>query len=320
MPFSRRTFLKLASSALAIPFLQSGPTDWLNETPLITSVREHLEQVFSGYNISLDFRRINARNDQEFHIQILAYDLFPVASCFKAWLPLYYYLNTPRENWNDAEGSPLYSTVVFSNNTQAGFVLNDVKDRVAGSKNPIEKFNDFLLLKVGMSSGMYSWDWENSPTTGYVDLRFQPSENRLVYKGGLGYRVDNVFNTTDLAHGYDVMTRGPIFARDEHLHDSLVAAANLLSIRAPDYTSPIETIFTDGYMGKDGVLPESDLPSGLGRVLDDAGVLTVDDARYILAFMSAGESEVTIRQVLSEVSTMIQIYERSSRLNSSQGG
>ncbi len=259
--------------------------------------------------MALDFRRINAQNNQEFRIQINAFDYYPVASCFKAWIPLYYFLNTPQDLWDDKEGSALYSTVVFSNNTQTGFMLDDVAPRVSGNKNPIEKFNDFLKHKVGMTSGLYSWDWPGSPTIGFFDSRFTPSTDRQVWVSGQPYLVDNVFTASDLAQGYDELARGPYFARQPLLHDALVETDKLLSISAPDYKSPIEYVFPAGYTGKDGVLPDTDLPTGLGRVLNDAGILKVGDARYIVAFLSAGESESTARDVLQAVVNQIPIYE-----------
>ncbi|MBA3871732.1 MAG: hypothetical protein H0X30_21505 [Anaerolineae bacterium] len=83
-----------------------------------------------------------------------------------------------------------------------------------------------------------------------------------------------------------------------------------MTIPATDYQSPLEYVFQNGYMGKDGILPETDLPKGLGRVIDDAGVVTVGDARYIIAFMSMGEGESVVRDVLGGIAKMIDVYER----------
>jgi hypothetical protein len=310
MQLTRRKFLKMAGAAMfAPPLLPLLQGDWDTETPLAAQIRQNLEAAFAGHNMALDFRRISAENNEEFRIQINASDYYPVASCFKAWIPLYYYLNTPREQWNDTEGSPLYSTVVYSNNTQTGFMLSEIAPHARGNKNAIEKFNDFLWLTVGMSGGLYSWNWDGSPTVDFFDPRFVPTENRQVWENGQAYAVDNVFTAADLAHGYDVLTRGPVFARTERLHDALVASDALLTIRAPDYQSPIEYVFQNGYMGKDGILPDTDLPIGLGRVVNDAGVLSVGDAHYIVAFMSAGESESVVRNMLQTVVDQIRVYE-----------
>ncbi|MEZ4669113.1 MAG: hypothetical protein R3E39_14495 [Anaerolineae bacterium] len=294
-----------------LPLLQSGgPTDWDRETDLARSIREYLEGLFADRNMTLDFRRINGSYDQEFKIQIKADFLYPVASCFKAWIALYYYINTPSDQWQDTEGTSLYSTVVFSSNTETGVVLAEVARRRPGDANPIVKFNDFLMKTVGMASGLHSWDWPGSPTVGFTDERFAPSDNRGVTYNGDFYRVDNLFSATDMAHGYDVLVRGEVFARWQTMKDAIAATSKLLSIRAPEYQSPLEFVAPDGYMGKDGVLPETDLPSGLGRVINDAGVLTVGDARYIIAFMAIGENETNIRAVLTDIVKMIGIYER----------
>ncbi len=310
--FNRRKFLQLLGAAFLVPPFQqpTGPNDWDQETELARSIRLYLEDTFAGHEMALDFRRINAQNNQEFHIQIQADKLYPVASCFKAWIALYYYLNTARDQWADTQGTPLYSTIVFSNNTEAGTVLVDVARRAFGSGNPIEKFNNFLMQTVGMTNGMHAWEWPGSPTVGFTDERFLPSDFRgMSYKGEF-YLVDNLFTVTDLAHGYDVLQRGQSFARWDTMKQAIMATDSLLSIPATDYRSPLEYVFTNGYMGKDGVLPEADLPRGLGRVINDAGVVTIGDAHYIIAFMSMGESESVIRDVLGEISKMIEVYER----------
>jgi hypothetical protein len=315
---TRRAFLERSAGALlAVPFglqlLPGVPTDWDGETPLAQSVREYLEDVFIGRKMALDFRRINDRYDEEFRIQINAFDLFPVASCFKSWLALYYYLNTPVEVWQDSQGSSLYDMVVFSNNLQAGAILAEVARRIPNSRNPIEKFNDFLQLTVGMANGLYSWDWPDSPTVGFTDVRFLPSDTRGVQVNDRFFLVDNVLTAADLAHGYDVLTRGDAFAEWEKLREAIEATDRLLSIPAAGYQSPFEYVFVEGYMGKDGILPEANLPAGLGRVVNDAGVVTIDDAQYIIAFMSIGENELAVREVLGEIARLIDIYERGRR-------
>lgn len=310
---TRRRFLQLLGAAILVPPLQpppTGPNDWSQETDLARSIREYLESAFNGREMALDFRRVNANNNQEFRIQIQSDKLYPVASCFKAWIALYYYLYTPRDQWADTQGTPLYSTIVYSNNTEAGTTLAEVAERVPGTGNPIQKFNDFLRRRVGMLNGMYAWNWPGSATTGFTDERFLPSDNRGMVYNGEFYRVDNLFSATDLAHGYDVLQRGQSFARWDTLHEALLAADALLSIRAPDYTSPLEYAFPEGYMGKDGILPETDLPAGLGRVINDAGVVTIGDAHYIIGFMSMGESESIVRSVLADLAKMVEVYER----------
>src|SRR5262245_49193467 len=130
LPLTRRQFLEmLGVAALARP-LVAFAADWDAETPLAKQIREHLQSVFAGNIMAHYCRRINAQHEEYFRIQINSFDIYPVASCFKAFVTLYYYLNTPKEAWDDAEGSALYSTAVFSNNVQTGTVLIDVASRV----------------------------------------------------------------------------------------------------------------------------------------------------------------------------------------------
>lgn len=278
--------------------------DWEAENPLAKQVREYLEGVFAGKVMALDFRRINAQRDEEFRIQINAYNIYPVASCFKAFVVLYYYLNTPKAAWDDAEGSALYSTAVFSNNVQTGTVLIDVASRVFGAANALQKFNNFLRFTLGIKGGLYTWDWPGTPTTGLYDTRYG-GQSMIVR--GQSYPVINAFTAADLGRGYDVLTRGDAFTMSPTMRDAIQATRAILSISAPDYQSPIERVFPAGYMGKDGVLPAGDVEAG--RVVDDAGVVTVNGNYYLISFMSAGESESVSLSVLAEIINQINVYE-----------
>jgi hypothetical protein len=71
----------VGASALSRPLAALG-IDWEAENPLAKQVREHLEGVFADKVMALDFRRMNARLDEDFRIQINAFDIYPVASCF----------------------------------------------------------------------------------------------------------------------------------------------------------------------------------------------------------------------------------------------
>src|SRR4051794_15840710 len=60
--FTRRSFLKILTSAFLIPHLQetptpapaTGPNDWNQETDLARSIREYLEGAFQGHEMALD--------------------------------------------------------------------------------------------------------------------------------------------------------------------------------------------------------------------------------------------------------------------------
>lgn len=309
---NRRRFLRCMGAA-ALGMWGAGRArayDWYAETPLTASIRRDLEGVFSGLSMALDFRCINSRLDEEFRIQINADRLFPVASCFKAFVALYYFLSMPPEEWDADEYTPLYRMVVFSDNAATGVVLDNVSRRVAGSENAIEKFNNFLLNAVGIENGLHTWKWERSPTVGLSDPRFAPSEQRVVRVRGIDYSVDNVFTVADLARGYDFITRGEFFTQSSEFREAVRATKVLLSIPAGEtYRSPIERVYPGGYMGKDGILPSTDV--AVGRVVDDAGAIYVGDNTYIIAFMSAGDSESTAINVLRAVIQQIDIYERN---------
>jgi hypothetical protein len=301
---SRRQFLgMLGAASLTRPMLALG-YDWEEETALVKQVRETLENIFAGHTMALDFRAINSQLDEEFRIQINALDIYPVASCFKAFVAFYYYLNTPLVDWQDSEGTSLYSMAVFSNNVETGTVLLDVANRVRGTANAIEKFNNFLRLKLDIYNGLYTWDWPGTPTAGLFDTRYA---DQTMSVHGQSYPVINAITANDLGRGYDILTRGDSFTVFPEIRDAIQATRALLSIPAADYRSPIERVYPPGYMGKDGVLPTGDI--AVGRVLDDAGVIRFNNTSYMISFLSAGESESVVLNVLGQVIQQIGLYE-----------
>jgi hypothetical protein len=107
------------------------------------------------------------------------------------------------------------------------------------------------------------------------------------------------------------VVRGQHFSQIERFRRAARATIGLLSIPADNgYRSPIERVYPDGYMGKDGILPSDNLE--LGRVVNDAGAITLGGHTYIIAFMSAGESESTAIDVLRGVVRQMDVYEDAS--------
>lgn len=310
--YSRRHFLRLLGSAALAAAGRAAAQDWEVETPTIARMREHLEAVIGGLNIALDFRGFDVTHNELFRIQVNADALEPVASCFKAFVVPYYFLNTPASEWDYGENSLLYSMAVHSSNTATGLILDSVARRLEGPDNAIVKFNDFLR-DMGLANGLHTWNWEGSPTAGLTDPRFAPSavNGRVVRIRGLVYQVDNVFTAADLARGHDYITRGEYFTDSERIREALHLTKALLSIPSTTtgYQAPIERVFLPGYTGKDGILPASDIATG--RVVNDAGVVRVGDNHYIIAFMSAGESESVALNVLREVVGQIDVHEQS---------
>ena len=124
---------------------------------------------------------------------------------------------------------------------------------------------------------------------------------------GIPYPVINAITANDLGRGYDILTRGDSFTVFPEVRDAIQATRALLSIPATDYRSPIERVYPAGYMGKDGVLPTGDV--GAGRILDDAGVIRFNNSSYIISFLSAGESETVVLNVLGQVIQQVGLYE-----------
>ena len=309
---SRRHFLRLMAGAALGAASRTVAQDWEVESPLVAGMRHDLEQVIGGLNMSLDFRGFDSAQNEVFRLQINADWLQPVASCFKAFIVPYYFLNTPPDAWDYGETSLLYSVVVHSNNGATGVVLDNIARRVPGSDNAIVKFNNFLA-QMGLSSGLHTWNWEGTPTEGLTDPRFAPSmvTGRVVRIRGQVFQVDNAFTAADLARGHDFITRGEHFTQSEQMREALRLSKQLLSLPSTStgYLSPLERVYPLGYTGKDGILPASDIQTG--RVVNDAGVVHVGSRSYIIAFMSAGESESVALNVLREVIHQMSVYEQS---------
>jgi hypothetical protein len=309
MPLNRRHFLHLIGSLTAAATLHraAAQTDWDRERPVVAEMRRVLEAAFTGREMALDLRCINDRDDLEFTIQIRAFDFFPVASCFKAFVAFYYFFYTPEGAWDAGEGTDVYRMIVFSDNGATGAVLAEVAGQVLTPGNPIEKFNDFLYERVGIYSGLHTWNWEGSRTVGFSDPRYEPGGERLIPYNGEFYAIDNVFTAAALARGMDVLLRGRAFAQWEQMQRAVTATYDLMAIPAAGYQAPIERVFPQGYTGKDGVLPASDLP--VGRVMNDAGVVEYDGRRYIIAYLSMGEGDLAAYETLEIVRQQIEVYE-----------
>ena len=309
---SRRQFLRLLGGAALASAGRAVAQDWEVESPVVARIREHLEWVIGGWNMTLDFRGFDSTFNEWFRIQINAEKLMPVASCFKAFVVPYYFLHTPPDEWRYDENSVLYGMAVHSNNAATGVVLDNVARRISGSDNAIIKFNNFLR-QMGLANGLHTWNWEGSPTAGLSDTRYAPSAvtGRIVNVHGQLFQVDNVFTAADLARGHDYITRGGYFTSSTEVREVLRLTQELLSIPSTStgYVSPIERVFPPGYTGKDGILPASDIQTG--RVIADAGALHVGEHTYLVAFMSAGESESVALDVLREVVGQIGVYEES---------
>ncbi|MDX1991112.1 MAG: hypothetical protein SF029_01900 [bacterium] len=304
--FSRRHFLQMTALGVlghVLPFPHNQNTSAADSDPL----RQSIADLIGDRQIGLDLRRLNPDASEDFRIQINADSLYPVASCFKAFLVLYYLWYTPRDQWQTGEDTPLHSVAVYSNNVQTGYVIDEVGRRLSYYGNTIQKFNDFLLYILNIQNGMYSWDWENTPTAGYADERFAPSSRRFINHRGEAVQMENLFTARDFADFYTRLIQPAPFPDYPFAQEAVQTTLDLLSIAAESYQSPIERAFPQGYTGKDGVLPASD--SAIGRVINDAGILNVAGTNYVLAFFCAGEGEYLGINLLRQIAPLLEALE-----------
>lgn len=310
-PINRRQFIRTCLNGAMLTLfpnlLHADVASPPGDTPGLA--REIINRIGTR-EIGLDLRRMDAQGGEVFRVQINADALYPMASCFKAFLVLYYYWYIPRDLWLDAPGTPLHSVAVYSNNVQTGVLLDRVGQRLNYFGNAIQKFNDFGLYTLGLRNGLHSWNYPNTPTENRTDARFAPSESRVVDLRGGPVRIDNVYTAAELADFYARLIQPDPFPEFPAAREAVARTLRLLSIPAEVYESPFERSFAGGYTGKDGVLPSRD--SAAGRVLNDAGILTIGGATYICAFMSAGESESVSISLLREVAGLLEAYESVS--------
>lgn len=324
----RREFLKLLGSGVAaLPALNGlhvladsigasspvalspDPIENTAEARMVESIRLQLEALFEGHEMGLDFRRIDQNGQENFRIQINANQYYPVASAFKAFLVLHYFINTPQDEWQYDQTSLVYRVAVYSNNGATGHLLAEMGERVPGDGNAIEKFNDFLLDELHLQNGLYSWNWPNTPTYNQYDERFAPNQERQVWVRENAQMVSNVTTAEDLARGYEYIVYAENNPRwnSSHFREAIRISREILSIPANGYLSPIEKVVNSGYIGKDGTLPLGDLE--IGRVINDAGLIRVPTGTYLVSFMSAGENESTTEPALQAVIDSMRLYE-----------
>ncbi len=266
--------------------------------------RATLASLITDQNIGLDFGRINSDGNEDFRFSINGNQFKPLASSFKAFAVLYYFLKMP----DDApyqEGSPVYSMAVYSNNVKTGMVLREVA-KVNNWENPIIAFNDFLF-EIGVNQGLHDWDYPGSPTKGWDDPRFDLNQDRkVILNNGRSASYYNASTPTDIANGYWFIAGAEysIQWQNPHFREGILKTRSLLAIRALDYPSPAEKELGNfQYYGKDGALPSA--KSSLGRVLNDAVVINNQGDTYILSLMSIRENEYDLDPIFKAVAGCI---------------
>jgi hypothetical protein len=317
MTISRRLLLKTLGAGIAAMSLP-GALRADPRRPVSSPAAAELDALESDFwntigslEIGLDLRRVDRASGEElFRLQINADKLYPVASCFKIFLVLYYFWHTPRAAWDYGPGSPVYRTAVFSDNVMTAVLLDEMARYITFYGNAIQKFNDFLIFTMEMEQGLYSWNWENSRTVFQTDSRFAASSQRYVEVRGLRYAMDNLTTAADLANGYARLLQPATFTNYEHAAEAIEHTLELFSIPASNYQSPFERVFPQGYTGKDGVLPARD--SAIGRVINDAGIIQMQNGTYILTFLCAGEGEYVGLQVLRQLAASLRGFDAAA--------
>lgn len=306
MKFSRRAFLNGVASVITSGFAPGFPNG-----STITLQRD-LDAIIGEANIGIDVMRLLWKGEQlheVYRIQKNPSQLFPSASCFKAWLAPYYYTFVPVDEWQDQDGTPLHNAIVNSNNTETGVVLATVGEfQLFG--NAIQKFNDYLQTDLLLQHGIYNWNWEGNPVMGQLDERFAMTEDRSVIVRGITHQVANVTSAVDMLRGYHLLLTRAQRADGTRRSQIASRALRLLSIPSDDleYASPIERVVgRGGYTGKDGALPVGNVTAG--TVLNDAGILTDERGFTLLACLCVGESQFTAQNVLTQTLNRLRQYE-----------
>lgn len=301
---TRRQFLLMVGSAPAalIPqrqFILPNPDR-------LARLEVQITNLFRGENVGFDLRGWDSiTQTQTFRIAVNGDAYYPVASSFKTLVVLYYFWYTPRELWRDDPESDAYRVAVFSNNLLTGTLLANTAQYVGGFGNAIQKFNIFLTYTLKLDSGIFSWDWQGSPTFGQRDLYYEPTERRSVLYNGQRYDITNLFTPRDLSQTYLYLLKPTAFPQYPQAYEALLRTRALFSIPAAGYQSPIERAF-GRYIGKDGVIPTED--AQFGRVTNDAGIVRPFIKDYVLSIMYA-QGEFRLVQFLRQIRRYLIEYE-----------
>lgn len=300
---SRRQFLQRAFAGMVITALPNFQVD------MIVRLQSAIEDAVGSRNIGVDVARFVRDGDdirEVYRVGVNQDVLRPTASCFKAWLPLYYYTFMPQADWDDSPGSLPYNVVVNSNNVDTGRLMQQVGE-LQSFGNPLEKFNDFLLYGLRLAHGISSWNWPGNPLVNLLDDRFSSGGERVVRSGGEVHFVGNVTTAADTLNGYRALYQRMVATTTDAYDPSptrrigALRTMRLLSLPGDtDYLSPIERVVGRGvYIGKDGILPADAISTG--RVVNDAGLIPMETGMMGISFFSVRESEFSAMQILRTI-------------------
>ena len=307
MTLSRRNFLKLLGMAGAtLPLMPVLGQIYDDD---VQALEEKILELIGDQPFGLDLRRIDPETGL-LDVRIInnAYTLYPIASCFKMLVVLYYLTVTPRALWQVDEDSAAYRVAVYSNNPMTGELIVAASSYYPILGNAVERFNHFIRNTLLMQNGIHDWDWPGSPTIGMSDPLYAASATRnVIGRDGTAYEMDNVFYAADLAEAWARLLRDDPMPGEPQAVEAIEMVFELFGIAAEGYEAPIERAWGD-YIGKDGVIPDADSP--IGRVINDAGIIRVGEAEtpYVVAAMFAG-SEFSFVEMLRDILAEVETYE-----------
>ncbi|MEM6530376.1 MAG: serine hydrolase [Chloroflexota bacterium] len=338
MHTSRRTFLKAAAIAAGASLLPHIPVkvaaqrtvnplaEYLTamETPFAAPLNIYMQRVIKSGNISLLLYDVNSARLLVGHNPE---NPLPVASAFKAALPMWFvdtvdrdvWNSVPVEHWNAAAASEvpeayrdhwrrhgvllrdLYRTIVFSDNHATGLILGYLAAQ-RGSTDAAIAFNDWAAERVGMSqiSGLSGWSTGVPAEMTHTDERFKERGTNIA---GQLYTFENMMTARDIGLFYMWMVT-ELDAEQQAVVKTLLSTihnnrgANLVRLALENDGVPYRK---NGSLETDG-----------GYVVTDAGLMELADGReYLLVLLSLGapdkiqplfeELDATLRGKYNEV-------------------
>lgn len=319
MSYSRRQFLKtavvlsLAALTPRMPITRAtdGTRNYLREyltameTPYAAPLNIYMERIIGGQNISLVLYDMNSG---QLLTGLAPENPLPVASAFKAALPMWFvdtidrdvWNTVPVEYWNAAASSELpeayreswrqhgailrdlYRTIVFSDNFTTGTILSYLAE-AQGSTDAVIAFNDWAAERVGMSqiSGLSGWREGVASGMTFVDERFKERGTNI---SGQLFNFENMMTARDIGLFY-------MWMLTELDAEQQAVCKTLLSTIHNNRGANLERLA----MANEGIpySKNGSLETDGGYVVTDAGVISLPDERdYLLVMLSLGAPTV----------------------------
>jgi hypothetical protein len=332
MSISRRQFLQVAATVPVATLLarmplvlaaEQAPRDYLTEyltameTPFAAPLNIYLERVITNKNISL---LLYDMNNAHLLIGLAPENPLPVASAFKAALPMWFVDTVDRDVWNtvpveywDAASATevpeeirdhwrrhgavlrdLYQAIVFSDNFTTGRILSYLA-AVRGSTDAVTSFNNWTAERVGLSqiSGLSSWSEGVEAGMTFVDERFKGRGTNI---GGQLHTFENMMTARDLGLLY-------VWMLTELDSDQQAVCKSLLSTIHNNRGANLERLA----LANNGIpySKNGSLDTDAGYVVTDAGLITLPDERNYLLVMLSLNAPTVIPPLFEELNATL---------------